>query len=65
MKKTRYVTAPVGWWQDSRGVSQPPGSYLDPSLRVGPAEHSRAGGHIKTARRWRRSATQTRTGEIA
>ena len=26
-------SVPVGWWQDSRGVSQPPGSYLDPSLR--------------------------------
>jgi hypothetical protein len=25
---------PVGWWQDAKGRSQPPGSYLDPSLRV-------------------------------
>lgn len=32
--KVRYVQPPVGWWQDSRGVHQPPGSYLDPSLRL-------------------------------
>jgi len=27
---------PVGWWQDAKGRSQPPGSYLDPSKRLGP-----------------------------
>ena len=25
---------PTGWWQDSKGQMQPPGSFLDPSLRV-------------------------------
>ena len=24
---------PTGWWQDEKGISQPPGSYADPSLR--------------------------------
>jgi hypothetical protein len=25
---------PTGWWQNSKGQMQPPGSFLDPSLRV-------------------------------
>ena len=25
---------PSGWWQDDKHVEQPPGSYLDPSLRL-------------------------------
>jgi hypothetical protein len=29
-----YAQAPVGWWQDSKGTMQPPGSFLSPSLRV-------------------------------
>ncbi|HTW99614.1 MAG TPA: hypothetical protein VMD59_12600 [Acidimicrobiales bacterium] len=29
-----YVQAPSGWWTDVNGVQQPPGSYLDPELRV-------------------------------
>jgi len=33
---TKYVQKPAGWWQDSKGRNQPPGSYLDPSLRVPP-----------------------------
>jgi hypothetical protein len=30
----KYAQEPVGWWQDHKGTMQPPGSYLDPSLRV-------------------------------
>lgn len=29
-----YVQAPTGWWTDADGVLQPPGSYLNPELRV-------------------------------
>ncbi len=29
-----YVQAPSGWWTDVNGVQQPPGSYLNPELRV-------------------------------
>ena len=32
----RYVQNPAGWWQDSKNRMQPPGSFLDPSLRVPP-----------------------------
>jgi hypothetical protein len=32
---TKYVQKPTGWWQDDKGRMQPPGSLLDPSLRVG------------------------------
>jgi hypothetical protein len=31
-----YAQAPVGWWQDSKGQMQPPGSFLSPALRVPP-----------------------------
>lgn len=31
---TKYERSPTGWWQDSKGRAQPPGSYLDHSLRV-------------------------------
>lgn len=30
----KYIQVPVGWWQDSKGIMQPPGSYLDVSLRI-------------------------------
>ena len=33
---TKYVQKPAGWWQDAKGRMQPPGSFLDPSLRVPP-----------------------------
>ncbi|MHB1784311.1 MAG: hypothetical protein ACYCTE_16810 [Acidimicrobiales bacterium] len=32
-KAARQV--PTGWWQDAKHRSQPPGSYQDPSLRIG------------------------------
>ena len=25
---------PTGWWQDAKGRMQPPGSFLDRSLRI-------------------------------
>jgi hypothetical protein len=31
---TNYEQKPTGWWQDSKGRAQPPGSFLDPSLRL-------------------------------
>lgn len=31
---TKYQQKPVGWWQDSKGRAQPPGSFLDASLRL-------------------------------
>ncbi len=31
---------PTGWWKDAKHRSQPPGSYLDPSLRRGPNDSS-------------------------
>lgn len=31
---TKYVQKPVGWWQDAKGRAQPPGSFLDASLRI-------------------------------
>jgi hypothetical protein len=31
--KPTYPQAPVGWWQDAKRNEQPPGSFLDPSLR--------------------------------
>src|SRR5208282_1796073 len=39
---TKYVQKPAGWWQDSKGRMQPPGSFLDPSLRVPPELPSNA-----------------------
>jgi hypothetical protein len=47
-----YVQAPSGWWTDGNGVHQPPGSYLNPELRVtadgspaptGPPSHAQRG----------------------
>jgi hypothetical protein len=32
-----YEQRPTGWWQDSSGRMQPPGSFSDATLRV-PAE---------------------------
>jgi hypothetical protein len=68
--RTRYAQAPSGWWQDSDGVHQPPGSYADPSLRVGPDGRSK-GGPVRIAhrsiggrlRRDRSSPVQTPTVE--
>ena len=48
---TRYVQKPAGWWQDSKGRMQPPGSYLDPSLRV-PSELPRKTADSLSATRW-------------
>ena len=31
---TKYVQKPTGWWQDDEDRAQPPGSFLDPSLRL-------------------------------
>lgn len=31
---TRYEQQPAGWWQDSKGRAQPPGSFADSSLRT-------------------------------
>lgn len=31
---TKYEQKPTGWWQDSKNRMQPPGSYLDPTLRL-------------------------------
>jgi hypothetical protein len=39
-QKPYYVQAPVGWWKDAKGQSQPPGSYADPSLRIDAEEQS-------------------------
>jgi hypothetical protein len=30
----RYIQVPAGWWQDQKGTMQPPGSFLDPALRI-------------------------------
>ena len=32
--KKSQLQIPVGWWQDAKHRNQPPGSYLDPSLRI-------------------------------
>jgi hypothetical protein len=48
---TKYVQKPAGWWQDSKGRMQPPGSYLDPSLRV-PSESPRKTADRLSATRW-------------
>jgi len=34
MTRYGYLQYPTGWWQDRKGRMQPPGSFLDPSLRV-------------------------------
>jgi len=34
----RYVQDPVGWWQDSKGQMQPPGSFVSTSLRARPED---------------------------
>jgi hypothetical protein len=35
-----YAQAPIGWWQDSKGRMQPPGSFMSPSLRVPAADQA-------------------------
>lgn len=40
----RYVSAPIGWWQDSKGRMQPPGSFSSPSLRIPPEDDAGADG---------------------
>jgi hypothetical protein len=51
---TGYVQYPTGWWQDRKGRMQPPGSFLDPSLRVIPAARAKTERPTPTkwARRW-------------
>lgn len=48
---TKYVQKPAGWWQDSKGRMQPPGSYLDRSLRVPPELTRETAGGL-SATRW-------------
>jgi hypothetical protein len=45
-----YAQSPVGWWQDSKGRMQPPGSYLSPSLRVPPGVDTSEGTSIPRGR---------------
>jgi len=45
----RYRQAPVGWWQDAKGLMQPPGSFLSPSLRVLPDDLSAANSSLAPA----------------
>jgi hypothetical protein len=52
----KYVQAPVGWWQDSRGRKQPPGSFLSPELRVGEPASSGFPGMISSFFNRRRRA---------
>jgi hypothetical protein len=47
--KPRYTQAPVGWWQDEKRNEQPPGSFLDPSLRRPPGAATAAGQGAKPA----------------
>lgn len=47
----RYVQDPVGWWQDSRGQMQPPGSFVSASLRVLPKDLA-ASSHRGRLKRW-------------
>jgi len=49
----QYVQKPAGWWQDSKGRMQPPGSFLDPSLRV-PSELPKETAYRPSAARFRR-----------
>jgi hypothetical protein len=48
-----YVQAPSGWWTDADGVQQPPGSYLNPELRVNADGSPAAGSQRSRARRGR------------
>jgi hypothetical protein len=45
-----YAQAPVGWWQDSKGRMQPPGSFLSPSLRIPPEDPSATGRSVARSR---------------
>jgi hypothetical protein len=45
-----YSQAPVGWWQDSKGRMQPPGSFLSPSLRIPPEDPSANGRSVARSR---------------
>lgn len=36
MTRYGYMQYPTGWWQDRKGRMQPPGSFLDRSLRITP-----------------------------
>jgi len=51
---TMTYHVPVGWWQDSKGTMQPPGSYMDSSLRVGSARHADSSGPVSSLLRWAR-----------
>lgn len=50
---TNYEQKPTGWWQDSKGRAQPPGSYLDASLRT-TAESPLGAAHGQSTTRWGR-----------
>jgi hypothetical protein len=58
---TKYVQKPTGWWQDSNGAMQPPGSYLDPTLRV-PPEPAESGSRSSAAWMQRVTALLPRRG---
>jgi len=46
---------PTGWWQDAKRVAQPPGSFLDSSLRLNrdgsPAVHASTKRSMRIKRR--------------
>jgi len=58
----QYVQKPAGWWQDSKGRMQPPGSFLDPSLRV-PSALPRETASRLSATRFRRFTVAARRRE--
>jgi hypothetical protein len=64
MVVVRYSQAPVGWWQDGKGLMQPPGSFLSPSLRVGQDDVAAANGSSAAAsqrgwfRKWAAGVTR-------
>ena len=49
----RYIQVPAGWWQDSKGRMQPPGSFLDPALRISSARTPEGAEHSSSRRRRR------------
>lgn len=60
---TKYSQAPTGWWQDSKGRAQPPGSYADSSLRVpGNAAPETADRRLSTRLRHLMVAVRRRAG---
>jgi len=62
MTRYGYLQYPTGWWQDGKGRMQPPGSFLDPSLRVtsvSPAETARP-----SSTTWARRLTAALRGRV-